>query len=179
MRARNGLRRILRSILLLIWSLFACEITHAQDLALIGAKIYPSPAGAAIESGTVLVQGGRISAVGPGATVRIPKGTTVLDCKGLVVTAGFWNSHVHILTPGLIRAEELPSEQITKQLDDMLTRWGFTTVFDIASVLKNTELIRQRIENGQVNGPRILTVGEPFWTKGGTPIYARDFLAAN
>ena len=61
----------------------------------------------------------------------------------------------------------------------MLTRWGFTTVFDIASVLNNTTLIRRRIESGEVNGPRILTVGEPFWTKGGTPIYVKGFLEAN
>jgi imidazolonepropionase-like amidohydrolase len=46
----------------------------------------------------------------------------------------------------------------------MLTRWGFTNVFDIASVLNNTTLIRRRIESGEVAGPRILTVGEPFWT---------------
>jgi imidazolonepropionase-like amidohydrolase len=61
----------------------------------------------------------------------------------------------------------------------MLTRWGFTTVFDIASVLQNTNLIRRRIESGEVKGPRILTVGEPFWVKGGTPIYIKGFLEAN
>jgi imidazolonepropionase-like amidohydrolase len=61
----------------------------------------------------------------------------------------------------------------------MLTRWGFTTVFDIASVLQNTNLIRQRIEGGEVKGPRILTVGEPFWEKGGTPVYVQGFLEAN
>jgi len=61
----------------------------------------------------------------------------------------------------------------------MLTRWGFTTVFDIASVLKNTNLIRHLIESGEVKGPRILTVGEPFWMKGGTPIYIKGFLEAN
>ena len=61
----------------------------------------------------------------------------------------------------------------------MLTRWGFTTVFDIASVLQNTNLIRRRIESGEVKGPRILTAGEPFWVKGGTPIYIKEFLEAN
>jgi imidazolonepropionase-like amidohydrolase len=61
----------------------------------------------------------------------------------------------------------------------MLTRWGFTTVFDIASVLENTTVIRRRIESGEVKGPRILTVGEPFWGKGGTPVYVRGFLEAN
>jgi imidazolonepropionase-like amidohydrolase len=61
----------------------------------------------------------------------------------------------------------------------MFTRWGFTTVFDIASKLENTSVIRRRIESGEVKGPRILTVGEPFWGKGGTPVYVRRFLEAN
>jgi imidazolonepropionase-like amidohydrolase len=59
----------------------------------------------------------------------------------------------------------------------MLTRWGFTTVFDLASALSNTTLIRRRIESGEVKGPRILTVGEPFWTK--PPIYIVGFLQTN
>ncbi|MGA2813451.1 MAG: amidohydrolase family protein [Candidatus Acidiferrum sp.] len=95
------------------------------------------------------------------------------------MTAGFWNSHVHILLPGLLHAEKLSSQQVTSQLQEMLTRWGFTTVFDIASVLSNTTLIRRRIESGEVKGPRILTVGEPFWVKGGTPVYVKGFLEAN
>jgi imidazolonepropionase-like amidohydrolase len=125
------------------------------------------------------VHEGRIVAVGPRATIKVPRDATVLDCNGLVITAGFWNSHVHVLTPGLLHPEKLSSEQITSQLKEMLTRWGFTTVFDIASVLDNTTLIRRRIESGEVKGPRILTVGEPFWVKGGTPIYVRGFLQAN
>ena len=55
--------------------------------------------------------------------------------------------------------------------------WGFTTVFDIASVLNNTNLIRHRIANGEAKGPRILTVGEPFWIE--TPIYVKSFLENN
>jgi imidazolonepropionase-like amidohydrolase len=151
----------------------------ASDLALDSAKIYPSPAEPPIENGTIVVHNGRILAVGPAATIKIPKGTALIDCKGLVVTAGFWNSHVHILTPRLLHAENLSSRELTSQLEEMFTRWGFTSVFDIASVLQNTTLIRRRIESGEVNGPNILTVGEPFWGKGGTPIYVRDFLEAN
>jgi imidazolonepropionase-like amidohydrolase len=151
----------------------------SSDLALVHARIYASPTEAPIEDGTVLVHAGRIRAVGTTAVVKIPREATVIDCKGKIVTAGFWNSHVHILTPGLLRAEELSSGQITSQLQEMLTRWGFTTVFDIASVLENTTVIRRRIESGEVKGPRILTVGEPFWGKGGTPIYVRGFLEAN
>jgi imidazolonepropionase-like amidohydrolase len=61
----------------------------------------------------------------------------------------------------------------------MLTKWGFTTVFDIASELNNTDSIRNRIARGPVTGPRILTTGEPFWVKGGTPFYVRNFLLEN
>jgi imidazolonepropionase-like amidohydrolase len=159
--------------------LSGCGLGRASDLALVGAKIYPSPTEQAIEESSILVHDGQIVAVGPSAAVKVPRGAAVIDCKGLVVTAGFWNSHVHILTPGLLHAEKLSSQQITSQLEEMLTRWGFTTVFDIASVLENTNLIRRRIEMGEVKGPRILTVGEPFWAKGGAPIYVKGFLDAN
>jgi imidazolonepropionase-like amidohydrolase len=167
---------------LLLGTLLACGPSRSSDLALVHAKIYPSPTEPAVEDGTILVHDGRITAIGPSATTKPPRfarAVTVINCKGLVVTAGFWNSHVHILTPGLLHSERLSSQQITSQLEEMLTRWGFTTVFDLASVLNNTTLIRRRIESGEVKGPRILTVGEPFWTKGGTPIYVKGFLEAN
>jgi imidazolonepropionase-like amidohydrolase len=171
-------RRVLYTLLFL-WILVAEGLAHAADLALVGAKIYPSPTETAIEKGTILVHDGHIVAFGPVAAVKIPQNAVVIDCKGLVITAGFWNSHVHILTPGLAHADRLSPEQTTSQLQEMLTRWGFTTVFDVASVLQNTNLIRHRIASGEAKGPRILTVGEPFWVKGGTPIYIKGFLEAN
>lgn len=155
--------------------------SFASDIALVHAKIYPSPTAQPIEDGTILVHDGRIQAVGPGVQIKVPtsKAITVLDCRGLVVTAGFWNSHIHILTPGLLHAEKLPADKLSAQLEAMLTRWGFTTVFDIASVLSNTNNIRHRIATGEVRGPRILTVGEPFYPKNGTPIYVKGFLEEN
>jgi imidazolonepropionase-like amidohydrolase len=163
--------------LLLALAFLATLQGRASDVALVGAKIYLSPSEPPIESGTILVRSGRIQSVGPTARIKVPHGATVIDCKGLVVTAGFWNSHVHILLPGLLHAENVSSEQVTSQLEQMLTRWGFTTVFDIASILQNTNLIRHRIEIGEVKGPRILTTGEPFWVK--TPVYVKGFLEAN
>ena len=168
-------RWIVAGFLFLI--LFSSLPGYCSDLALVNAKIYLSPSQPPIEDGAILVHDGRIIGVGPSAAIKVPRDATVVDCKGLVVTAGFWNSHVHILTPGLLHAERLSTEQITSQLQAMLTGWGFTTVFDIASVQENTTLIRRRIESGEVKGPRILTVGEPFWIK--TPIYVRQFLESN
>ena len=151
----------------------------AEDLALVGGKIYLSPTEAPIESGTIVAHDGLVSAVGTSAEVKIPAGAATVDCRGLVVTAGFWNSHVHILTQGLMGGEKLPADKVSAQLEQMLSRWGFTTVFDIASVLDNTLGIRRRIASGEVRGPKILTVGDPFYPKGGTPIYVKGFLESN
>jgi imidazolonepropionase-like amidohydrolase len=168
-----------RVVLAFIFSTFVLSVScFASDLALIHAKIYPSPTATPIEDGTILVHDGHIRVVGPSAKINVPsaKTTTILDCRGLVITAGFWNSHIHILTPGLLHAETHSAEDLSSQLEQMLTRWGFTTVFDIASVLSNTNNIRQRIAKGEIRGPRILTIGEPFYPKGGTPVYVKGFL---
>ncbi len=152
-------------------------VAHTADLALTGAKIYTSPTDPPIENGSIVMRDGRILSVGPTSKIKIPHSATVIDCKGLVVTAGFWNSHVHILPPALLHAQDSDATQLDQQLDTMFNRWGFTTVFDIASVLDNTLALRRRIDSGELRGPRILTVGEPVWTI--EPIYVHDFLREN
>jgi imidazolonepropionase-like amidohydrolase len=153
---------------------FASGPSRTTDLALIGAKIYPSPTDAPIENGSILMHEGKIVDVGSSPTIRIPHDATIIDCKGLVVTAGFWNSHVHIFTPGLLHVRDSRSAELDEQLDMMFNRWGFTTVFDISSVLDNTIALRNRIDSDELRGPHILTVGEPIWTI--EPVYVRDFL---
>jgi imidazolonepropionase-like amidohydrolase len=173
-------RVILISSILL--ALLSAQSVLASDLALVGAKIYLSPTDPPLENATILVHDGRITAVGTSAATKPPRfarAVTIINCKGMVVTAGFWNSHVHILTPGLLHSEKLSSAELSSQLEAMLTRRGFTTVFDIASILENTDNIRRRIDSGEVRGPRILTAGEPFYPKGGIPVYIRGFLEEN
>jgi imidazolonepropionase-like amidohydrolase len=159
-----------------VWaaSFGAPELLIADDLALVGAKVYRSPEEAPLEKATVLIQNGRIQALGPAGSIRVPTAVRQLDCKNLTVTAGFWNSHVHILPPGLLHARQADAALLTAELDKMFNRWGFTTVFDISSPLDNTLALRRRIDSGELRGPHILTTGEPVWTV--EPIYVRAFL---
>jgi imidazolonepropionase-like amidohydrolase len=163
--------------LLLLLVLVAVGNAHASDLVLRGAKIYPSPTDPPIENGSVFVRDGKIVAVGPENSIKIAAKATVLECKGMVVMAGFWNSHAHILHPRLLHVSDSSAQELNDQLDRMFNTWGFTTVFDISSVLDNTLALRRRIEGGELRGPRILTVGEPIWTI--EPVYVRDFLKEN
>jgi imidazolonepropionase-like amidohydrolase len=152
---------------------------NAADLALTHARIYASPDAVPIADGTILIHAGRVAALGASGAVRVPGGAVRIDLHGDTVTAGFWNSHVHLMTPPLLNADKHSDAELTQELTQMLTRWGFTTVFDIASLLKNTNVIRQRIAAGAVVGPMILTVGDPFYPKGGTPIYVKQFMKDN
>ena len=153
--------------------------SFASDLRLTHATIYTAPDQPPIKDGAILIHNGKIKAVGSTASVKSPHLTHIVDynCTGKTITAGFWNSHVHILPPQLLHAERSTPAALTSQLQTMFTRWGFTTNFDLASILSNTNLIRSRIADGTVQGPRILTVGEPFWGAGGTPVYVRQYLA--
>lgn len=148
----------------------------AADLAIVDARVYPAPDAVPIEPGTVLMRDGRITAVGPTATVTVPDGATVISGKGAFVTAGFWNSHVHFLALPLREAATRPAQELDAALKTMLTRWGFTTVFDLASLNGSARALRKRIEAGEVTGPAILHVDAPFFPKDGTPIYVRALL---
>src|SRR5215217_7036259 len=66
-------------------------------LALVGGLIYTNPTEIPIRDGVVLIQGAKIAAVGRRGSLAIPRGIRTIDCSGLTITAGFWNSHVHFL----------------------------------------------------------------------------------
>ena len=132
----------------------------AARMALAGGTIHTSPAAAPIRDGVILIEGGKIVSVGRQASVRLPRGIEVIDCKGLTITAGFWNSHVHFLERKWIDAATLPAAELDRQLQAMLTQYGYTTVFDTWSMWENTRRLRDRIEAGEIPGPRIRSTGE-------------------
>jgi len=147
----------------------AIEEPSEAYLALVGGTVYVSPTEQPIRDGVVLIRGGNIAAVGNRAQVQIPRSTQVLDCSGLTITAGFWNSHVHFFERKWANAATIPARELTRQLQEMLTRYGFTSVFDLGSMWENTRKLRDRIESGEVTGPRIRSTGEALLPPGALP----------
>lgn len=66
-----------------------------KPVAFTGAQIIPV-AGAPIANGVLIVQHGRIVAVGDAATVRLASDVTVIDATGKVIMPGLVDSHSHI-----------------------------------------------------------------------------------
>jgi imidazolonepropionase-like amidohydrolase len=164
---------------ILVYGLIGSGNVRAADLVLVHARVYASPDAAPIDDATIMLHDGQIASVSRASVRAIPKGAEVLDCSGMSVTAGLWNSHVHFLPVKFLHADQKSGAELTAAFQEMLTGWGFTTVFDVASVLANTNNMRRRIETGEIPGPRILTTGEPFFPPNGVPVYVKGYLEEN
>ena len=167
MKARFPL--LLAVALLLCHAAPAVAAVEERALVLQGAKVYPSPTAGPIDNAVVLIQHGQIVAVGRRTELKAPTSAQVIDCTGKVIVAGFWNSHVHFET-GWQAIAQVPAGQVEAHLHEMLTRWGFTTVWDLGSDPANTLALRQRINSREVPGPQILMAGDIF-PQNGHPVY--------
>ena len=154
-------------LLLALAALVAAMPAAARDLAVVGARLYAAPDAAAIDDSIVLIHDGRIAAVGRHGGVAVPDDEDRIDARGKVLTAGFWNSHVHLTTDLLIAPVRASDAALGDALAAMFTRWGFTTIFDLASTMAGANEIRSRIADGRVAGPQILTAGEPSTRRAG------------
>jgi len=143
-------------------------------LAIEHARIYVSPTDPPIDDGTILVRNGLILEVGPKVTV--PADATIIPCDHCIVTAGFWNAHVHFTEPKWSNANWKSAATLNPQLADMFLSRGFTTVIDLGSNPADTFSIRRRIEKGELTGPYIYTAGTALYPPHGVPFYLRETL---
>jgi len=151
-----------------------CAIAVASDkrvIVCIGGTIYPSPIATPIDHAVLVASDGKIEVVAAGNAMKIaiPANVHELDCQGKFIVAGFWNSHVHFET-GWQDATNQPADKLETRMQEMLTRWGVTTVWDLGSDTNNTKAIRKRVESGEVPGPQILMAGTIF-ANNGHPAY--------
>jgi imidazolonepropionase-like amidohydrolase len=85
-----------RTAALLAWAAAIVPLAgQARTAAFINARIIPVE-GTPIERGTLIVQDGKITAVGAAATTSVPAGATVVDLAGRTVMPGLVDTHSHI-----------------------------------------------------------------------------------
>jgi len=89
---------ITRFNLLVTW-LIALGGAHAENIAVMGATIY-TMAGAPLKDGVILLRDGKITALGPKVSVKIPEGYRILQAA--VVTPGLIDAHATVGLSGLL-----------------------------------------------------------------------------
>src|SRR5436190_18407333 len=159
------IRNLLRAATLFVCATF-CVTANAETIALRGGNLYASPEATMLADSVILVSDGVISAVGKSGDIQIPPEARVLDCAGQTIVAGFWNSHVHFTESPWKNAATAPAAQLTAHMQEMLTRWGFTTVWDLGSDPADSLPLHRRVDSGEVLGPNILLAGSIFPSNG-------------
>jgi imidazolonepropionase-like amidohydrolase len=134
----------------------------AQNVAITNARIIVGN-GTIVPSGTIIVRGGKIVSAGAGAAST--KGLKVIDAKGMSAMPGFIDAHKHINTG--------PNE---KALMQSLLEAGYTTILSAGGPGDGTLALRDHIESGMINGPRVIP-SERINLKG-TPEEARAAIRA-
>ncbi|HEY1986053.1 MAG TPA: amidohydrolase family protein [Terracidiphilus sp.] len=162
----------MKSIVIALLVLVPAAVSRAQNLAITHATIYASPEAQPRRDATVLIRAGVIAGVGE--HLQTPGGMETISCSGCVVLAGFWNAHVHFMEPKWNDAGHQPAEKLARQMSEMLTHSGFTTVVDTGSDTENTVTLRRRVESGEFAGPRIFTAGIPIFPAHALPYYLAD-----
>ncbi len=115
----------------------------AQNAAITNARIIVG-SGQVIESGTIIVRGGKIESVAAGKAGST-KGLTVIDAKGMTAMPGFIDGHKHINSG--------PNEK--EQMQSLLEA-GYTTVLSGGGPGDGNITLRDHINSGLINGPRVI-----------------------
>ncbi len=106
-----------------------------------------------IDNGVVLVEGNRITTVGPAAEVAVPEEATVVELDGRTIVPGFIDVHAH----GAMARSGLQPQQNWLQYSNLA--FGVTTIHDpsndTASIFSAAELQRA----GLTLAPRIFSTG--------------------
>ncbi|MGD0865877.1 MAG: amidohydrolase family protein [Rhizomicrobium sp.] len=144
------------------WEKISAALSQAQDAALaklapaLVAKIAKTPPGPVVfrnvklydsdarvfrDAQTVVVENGRIAAVGPASKVKAPANAQIIDGTGKTLIPGLWDNHQHY------------GDDSTGPL---LLASGITSVRDPGNLPVESTARRKRIEAGQLLGPRIV-----------------------
>jgi imidazolonepropionase-like amidohydrolase len=137
---------------------FLARDLSAQDVAITNARVIVGD-GTVIDSGTLIVRGGKIVSVSAGAANT--QGLKTIDAKGMSAMPGLIDAHRHINTG--------PDEKAQMQA---LLEAGYTTILSGGGPADGNLTLRDHIEKGLINGPRIIPSGR-VQLRNNTPDMAR------
>ncbi|WP_276484024.1 amidohydrolase family protein [Paraflavitalea pollutisoli] len=163
---------MLRNLLFVFFCCLSFFALHAQPvtegLLLIKAgKLYDAEKGVFLTNQEVLIDNGRIKAVGPKLTV--PKGTRVLDYPKATMTPGLIDAHTHLLMVQKLE-DNLATDVLLNSTETRVLRAagfakaylasGFTTIRDLGNAGQYLDVeVAKAIRRGYIEGPRMLVSG--------------------
>lgn len=146
-------------------------------IALVGGMLLDGYEAPPIHHAAVLIDGDRIVKVGPAASTPIPPDYTIVDTSGRTMLPGMIELHGHLILlghgnygtwfpwiatqgPGMLgTVMEVAAKQLLMA--------GVTSAVDLGAPLKESLAVRDRINRGEIPGPRMSMSGPWITRQGG------------
>ena len=132
----------------------ACAQSADGVTAFVDVTVIPMDTERALPGHTVVVEGDRIVAIGPTASVTVPAGARRIDGRGKYLTPGLAEMHGHVPPPGA-------PAQYTEDVLFLYVANGITTVRGMLGTEGQLDL-RRRIARGELTGPTLYLAGPSF-----------------
>ncbi|MFZ0488808.1 MAG: amidohydrolase family protein [Salegentibacter sp.] len=163
----------MKKLLVLFLLLIATAGVQAQDIYIQAGKLIDTKNGKVLQERTIIVSGDSIKSVEKGFVSPRNKEDRLIDLRNKTVLPGLTDMHVHL------EHESNPKAYIEEFTDDeadiafksigfakKTLLAGFTTVRDVGGTGVNISL-RNAINKGEVEGPRMFTAGKIISSTGG------------
>lgn len=167
--------RILALAMLALPALGLAQETKDEVVALKAARLFSGKGDSAIRDAVVIVEGGKIKAVGSG--LQVPAGARVVDLGDATLLPGFIDAHTHVTgeseddwtaaaMAGLRRTVPEVAIRATGYARNLLMA-GFTSIRDVGSGDYVDVGLRNASRDGIVAGPRMLVAVHSLGARGG------------
>ena len=166
--------RLLRGVVLFLGVAAAAAAGPPEIIAVKTGRLIDPKAGVVIPGAVVLVENGKIKAVGP--SVAIPAGAKVIDLSTMTVLPGLMDCHTHLV--GDYVNDKDPLSDLKRSAADRAFESvpnakatldaGFTTVRDVGTYRAFVDVaLRNAIARGDFPGPRMFVAGSYLTITGG------------
>ena len=148
--------------LVILVGLGLVQSVAAQNLVIRNGRVLDGNGGV-VDGGTIVIRNGRISAYAEDASTA---GFAVLDARGMTVTPAFTDAHRRVIQGDPDAWMAQAAEHMRAYLEA-----GITTLVTTDEALEPILALRDRLESGEITGPRLLVTGPvPLLDAGGEPV---------
>jgi hypothetical protein len=150
--------------------LSSCSSSHSSIIVITHVTVIDATGEAPKVDSTVIVEGKRISAVGPSGGAPIPRNAKVIDGSGKFLIPGLADMHIHLTGAG----EPTGSREF---IIPLLIANGITTVRDMGGKVEYLKQLRTEIDSGKLVGPQIFFTGP--YLDGNPPSFQPSIVVQN
>ena len=148
------------------------QATPGSVVALVGGNVVDLEGKAPIRDAVILIEGERIKSIGPRSAIAVPQGARVVSLPGKWLVPGLMNMHVHLglNLPGAARIyNEKPEAKALRMMANARRSLeaGVTTIRLTGEDGGVDFSVKNAIDAGIFDGPRIHTAGESLVPTGG------------